>query len=261
MAIHSTSKHSDPLAPDWKLLVAMLIILLALLPACRQSIDSETPGTEVMEDTASSVPPTAAVVEIEPAPAILAPTRVGANYVLQLPRDNALPVGWAMDRRPDYRDLERQSGETYRFTCLDLPARSIGVASVGYRSLEGLPNVYIEYVVYRNAADAGAAMADMLRATAACGEFTIGQGNTATTAQLVPIDFRSYGQESFAGSLETTNGLTGALVTHFLKIRQDNVVIGINHATQAANAPPEIALTQSLAALSLRNLSGAGEEY
>jgi hypothetical protein len=166
-----------------------------------------------------------------------------------------------MDRRPDYQVQERQPGETYRFTCLDLPARSIGIASVGYRSLEGLPNVYIEYVIYQNANDAGAAWTDMLQATAECSEFTIGQGNSATAARLAPIEFRSFGEESFAGSLETMNDLTGNLVTHFVKIRQDNVIIGINHATMAADAPPDPSLTQSLAALAVRNLSGAGEEY
>jgi hypothetical protein len=250
-----------PISPNRKYLGIILVLLLVLLPACRQSSDRGIQGPEILESTPTLEGPPAPEIDDAPALVTPAPTRIGANYVLQLPRDNALPIGWAMDRRPDYQIQERQPGETYRFTCLDLPARSIGIASVGYRSLEGLPNVYIEYAIYQNAKDAGAAWTDMLQATVECSEFTIGQGNSATTARLAPIEFRSFGEESFSGSLETTNDLTGNLVTHFVKVRQGNVIIGINHATSAADAPPDPALTQSLAALAVRNLSGAGEEY
>lgn len=247
-------------------LFIILSLLLGLNVACGRT--DAPPATTplpaiVTPETPTAVPNSTPASTIAGDAIILEPqaTRVGANYVLQLPREDSVPVNWAMDRPPDFRVHERQPGETYRFACLELPARSIGVASVGYRHLDGLPNVYIEYVVYRSPEDAAAALADMQRAAENCAEFEIGTGSAATSARMSPIDLGSYGQESFAASLETSGEATGELVTHVLKVRQDDVIIGINHAASAAGAPPDSALTESLAGVAVRNLSGRSTEY
>lgn len=189
------------------------------------------------------------------------PTRLGANYVLQLPRENAVPAGWAMDRRPDYRVPDRQPGDTYRFACLDLPARSIGTASVGYRSLDGLPSVFIEYVVYDSAETAQAALADMQRAAESCPTFDIGTGASATAAQMAMIDFQQFGEASFAAALATDNETNGQLTTHLLKVRQDQIIVGINYANYTADAPPDNDLIAALAAIAIGNLTDQVNEY
>jgi hypothetical protein len=186
----------------------------------------------------------------------VAPTRIGAEFVLLLPREDAVPGDWLMSPQPDFEARDPQPGATYRYACLDLPARSTGVASVGYRHLEGLPSVHVEYVIYPSAAAAAAAMADMRRATEECPTFTIGEGEGAIEAALAPLDFAAHGDDSFAAALTTNAPATGELLTHAVKILSGRVVVGINHAVYAAELPPDAALTESLAALVIQNLAG-----
>jgi hypothetical protein len=183
------------------------------------------------------------------------PTRIGAEHVLRLPRESAVPAGWVMNPIPGFEARDPQPGQTYRFACLDLPARSTGVASVGYRHLEGMPNIFIEYVIYPTAEDAGAALADMRRATEECPSLTIGEGDNAIEATVVPLDFPAYGDDSFALALETS-APTADLVTHAVKILTGRIVVGINHAAYAGAPPPDAALTESLVEAALQNLAG-----
>jgi hypothetical protein len=165
-----------------------------------------------------------------------------------------------MNPPPDFQTRAPGPDETYQFACLELPARSIGLASVGYRSLEGLPNVVIEYVVYPTAGDAGAALADMRRAAEACAAFTIGEGDDAIQAAFAPLDFPAQGDDSFAAALTTSGPITGDLLTHVIKIQRGHVVIGISHANAAGGAPPDAALTEALAWLTVEQIDGLGEE-
>lgn len=249
--------------------VALTSVLLSLIfISCRQELspspvatfssDAARSTVATQESLTTTIPTETASIPAEVTPV---PTRLGANYVLQLPREDTVPAGWAMDRRPDFRVPDRQPGDTYRFACLDLPARSIGTASVGYRNLEGMPSVTIEYVVYDSAESAAAALADMKSATESCGEFELGAGDSATTARLSIMEFQPFGEESFAASLESTNDINGELTTHLLKILQDNIVIGITHATFTADTPPDNNLTILLADTAVRNLSAQGNEY
>jgi hypothetical protein len=183
------------------------------------------------------------------------PTRVGAEYVLRLPRESAVPANWIINPAPAFEVRNPQPGQTYRYACLDLPTRSTGVASVGYRHLEGMPNVYIEYVIYPTAEDAAAALADMRRATEACPSFTIGEGDNAIEATVVPLDFPAYGDDSFALALETS-APTADLVTHAVKVLTGRIIVGINHAAYADAPPPDAALTESLVEVALENLAG-----
>jgi hypothetical protein len=190
-----------------------------------------------------------------PAAATPLATRVGADYVLRLPREAAVPAGWAMSPAPDYEVRQPQAGDTYHFACADLPARAVGQASVGYRSLEGMPSIHIEYVIYPTVDSAAAALEDMLRTTADCETFTIGEGEGATTATFTPLAFPAYGDAGFAAALRTYSPVTGELLTHMVKVRRGHVVIGISHANYADEPAPDAALTESLVALALNNLA------
>ena len=225
---------------------AMLATLL--LSVCGQVVPTTEPPEATSAPsvaTATTAPTAPATAEpaatTEPTPQPPAATRVGAEYVLLLPREAAVPAGWAMNAAPAFETRQPQPGDTYRFACLDLPARSIGVASVGYRHLEGLPSVFVEYVVYPSAEDAAAALADMQRATVECPTFTIGQGDGATTAAFAPLDFPAYGDAGFAAALNTTAPDSDELLTHMIKIRHGHVIAGISHATYAAAGPPDAA--------------------
>ncbi len=240
--------------------------LLILLASCRSSPPAElataelatavSPPTDaptvtpiVTEQAAPAAAPTATVASLA------MPTRVGAEHVLRLPRESAVPANWIINPVPNYEARDPQPGQTYRYACLDLPARSTGVASVGYRHLEGMPNVYIEYVVYRTAEEATAALADMRRATEACPSFTIGEGDTAIQATVASLDFPAYGDDSFALALET-RAATADLVTHAVKVLTGRIVVGVNHAAYIDGAPPDAALTESLVEVALDNLAG-----
>lgn len=236
-------------------LVALAATLF--LMACGARPDAPDPTLLPLEAAASTAVPSATLAVPPTAPAITPrPTRVGADYVLLLPREAAVPAGWVMSPPPAYESRQPQPGDTYRFGCLDLTARSVGAASVGYRSLEGLPNVHIEYVIYPTAEDAAAALADMQQATVECPTFTIGEGDGATAAAFGPLDFPPYGDAGIASALHTESDLTGSLLTHMIKIRRGHVIIGIHHANYAGEPPPDAALTESLAALAVSNLTG-----
>jgi hypothetical protein len=241
-------------------------LLLIFLASCRQSPPVERataepaaakPATAIM--AATTVP---TVVEATPSPAaptptaasLAMPTRIGAEHVLRLPRESAVPANWIINPAPAFERRDPQPRQTYRYACLNLPARSIGVASVGYRHLEGMPNVYIEYVIYQTAEDAAAALADMRQATEACASFTIGEGESAIEATVVPLDFPAYGDDSFALALETS-APTADLVTHAVKVLTGRIIIGVNHAAYADDLPPDAALTESLVEVALENLA------
>ena len=183
-----------------------------------------------------------------------AATRVGSDYVLLLPREDAVPAGWAINPPPDFQTRAPNPDDTYRFACRDLPARSIGIATVGYRHLDGLPSVAIEYVVYASADAAEAALADMRAAAEECGDFAIGQGNNATAATLAPLAFDALGDAHFAAALSTRSDTSGDLLIHLVKVRQGHVVIGISHTAYADGATPDAALTRALAEQAVNNL-------
>ncbi len=201
--------------------------------------------------------------EAAPPPAIAAPTlaptaaatRVGADYVLLLPREAAVPAGWLVNPAPVFETRQPAAGDTYRYACQELPARSVGQASVGYRNLEGLPNVFIEYVIYPTAEIAAEALADMQAATNACGQFTIGEGEGATQATFEPLEFPAHGDAGFAAALATRSAQTGGLLTHVVKVRLGHVIIGVSHANAADGEAPDLALTESLVALAVSNLA------
>jgi hypothetical protein len=160
-----------------------------------------------------------------------------------------------MNPLPDFQTRAPQPGDTYRFACRDLPARSIGIATVGYRHLDGLPSVSIEYVVYPSVGDASAALADMRGAAETCGDFTIGAGDGATAAAFSPLDFPALGDDRFAVALSSDNPTTGPLLTHVVKAQHGHVIIGISHTAGADQPPPDTALTRALVERAIENLS------
>jgi hypothetical protein len=240
--------------------IGLLLFLATIffMAACNRSTASEEatikPTTAILIAEATTAP-TVAVQPTATAASLAIPTRVGSEYVLRLPREAAVPADWVMSPQPAFETRDPQPGDTYHFACVDLPARSIGAASVGYRHLEGLPSIHVEYVVYRSAEDAAAALEEMRQATAACPSFVIGQGEGAIDAVLAPLDFPPYGDASFAAALTTDAPATGELLTHAVKILSGRIVVGINHAVYAAESPPDAALTESLAALAVANLA------
>ena len=232
----------------------MIVLGIVMLAACGgQAPAAPTEVATITDDGPTSTPtePTAVATDA-PAPAA---TRVGADYVLLLPREAAVPAGWLINPSPAYETRQPAPGDTYRYACQDLTARSVGQASVGYRSLEGLPNVFIEYVIYPTAEAAAEALADMQTATADCGEFTIGEGEGATQAAFAPLEFPAHGDAGFAAALSTQSAQAGGLLTHVVKVRQGHVIIGISHANTAGGDPPDMALTESLVALAAGNLA------
>lgn len=246
-------------------------VAVALLAACGGEPAAGIPATPAATQraTAPTEPPSTAATQRATAPteplATAAPsealpvtppaaTRTGSEYVLLLPREAAVPAGWAMNPAPAFKTRRPQPGDTYRFACQDLTARSVGIANVGYRSLEGLPSIHIEYVIYPTAEAAAAALADMRQAVDDCAEFDIGAGAGAISAAFSPLDFPAYGDAGFAAALRTDSPITGALLTHMVKVRQGHTVIGINHANYDGEAPPDAALTESLVALAVGNL-------
>lgn len=231
-------------------------------PAATTAASAATaPATALLPTVAATATAAAPVATLLPAPsptaaaqATPAPTRTGADYVLRLPREDAVPSDWAMSPQPDFETRAPRPGETYHFACRDLPARSIGIATVGYRHLDGLPSVAIEYVIYPTAEDASAALADMRVAAGDCDDFTIGAGDTATAASFAPLEPPAAGEEGFAAALTTTNPISGDLVTHLVKVRQNHVIIGISHTARVGEAPPDEALTRALIETALNNL-------
>ena len=249
-----------------RFVLLLLVLTLALLTVGCGTSDSP-PAIATTAPIAAPLPTaittaTSAPVEtLPPAPsptpavhATPAATRTGADYVLRLPREDAVPSGWAMSPQPDFETRAPRPGETYRFACRDLPARSIGIATVGYRHLDGLPSVAIEYVIYPTAEDAAAALADMRVAADTCGDFTIGSGDAATAASFAPLEPPVGGEEGFAAALTTANAVSGDLVTHLVKVRQNHVISGISHTARAGDAPPDEALTRALIETALSNL-------
>ncbi len=221
--------------------------------------DSTTEAESVAESASSDADSAAGANSAAPdADATATPlplaTRVGSEYVLLLPREDAVPTDWAMSPPPDFQTRTPGPDDTYRFACRDLPARSIGIATVGYRHLDGLPSVAIEYVVYASADAAEAALADMRAAAEECGDFAIGQGNNATAATLAPLAFAALGDDHFAAALSTRSDTSGDLLTHLVKVRQGHVVIGISHTAYADGATPDAALTRALAEQAVNNL-------
>lgn len=239
----------------------LLVLAVVLLAGCA---GSGPPPAEVRNPTAAAaVPPSTTALPVAtpapPSPTVppaITPlaTRTGADYVLRLPREDALPADWAMSPQPDFIQRSPQEGATYRFACRDLPARSIGIATVGYRHLDGLPSVAIEYVIYPTAEDAAAALADMRAAAEACGNFTIGTGDSATTAAFIPLPFPELGDEQLAALLTTSGAISGELVTQVVKVRRNHVIIGVSHSADAASDPPDTALTRTLIEVALGNL-------
>lgn len=241
----------------WSMAIAATLLLSACggdVPTTEPPEATSAPTTPATAQSAATAEPAATIEPTAPPPAA---TRVGAEYVLLLPREAAVPAGWIMNPAPDFQVRQPGPSDTYRFACLDLPARSTGVASVGYRSLEGLPSIHVEYVVYPSAEDAAAALADMQRAAEECAAFTIGQGDSATVAALAPLAFPAYGDAGFAMTLSTSSPQTGELLTHVIKIRHEHVIAGISHAAYADAPPPDSALSESLAALIVSNLANA----
>lgn len=237
-----------------------LFIVVLMAVACDRPAGGEQATVEpiptIAAAAATQAPAATAVVESTATVAPgAAPTRIGAEFVLRLPREDAVPGDWLMSPQPGFEARDPQPGATYRYACLDLPARSTGVASVGYRHLDGLPSVHVEYVIYPSAEEAAAAMADMRRATEECPTFAIGEGEGAIEATLAPLDFPAHGDESFAVALTTNATTTGELLTHAVKILSGRVVVGINHAAYAAEPPPDATLTESLAALVVQSLA------
>lgn len=234
-----------------------LLLLLIFLPAaCDGHLPAGdlTPVAVEVTEVGSTAEPTPQPEATSAAKPTARATRVGVDYVLLLPREAAVPAGWAMSQSPGFETRRPQPGDTYRFACRDLPARGVGAASVGYRHLEGMPSLHIEYVVYPTAEDAAAALADMQLAVDECAEFMIGDGERATSAAFSALEFPAYGDAGFAAALETDSSVSGQLQTHMVKIRNDHVVVGINHTAYAAEPPPDAALTESLAALAVSNL-------
>lgn len=237
----------------------LLLLVMGITAACGRApaapLDATPPaGTPVavIADTATPEP----VAPSRIPPPTPRPTRAGVDYVLLLPREAAVPTGWAMNPAPSFETRRPEPGETYRFACRELTARSVGAAKVGYRSLEGLPSIHIEYVVYPTDEIAAAALEDMESSVEACPEFTIGEGDGAIAASFAPLSFPDYGDDGFGAVLTTSSSLTGDLQTHAIKIRAGHVIIGINHATYATDPPPDMALTESVAALAAGNLAG-----
>lgn len=180
----------------------------------------------------------------------------GGIYVASLLRPSDVPAGWLLDRAPRFVPRSPEPGETYAFACETLPARSTGVATVGYRSLEGLPSLSVEYVVYPSAEAAAAALADMQTAAESCGAFGVSLvGSESVTAEMTPLALSPFGDASFAIALDTRSPTTGDLLTHVVKILQDNVVIGINHAVRSDDAPPDREITEQAARLTVQYLS------
>lgn len=241
-------------------LVALLSAVLLLTACAGRAAVQPTIVPTTGATTTTAAGPTATIEAAPPAATTPAATREGANYVLGLPREAAMPADWLMNPPPAFQTRSPGPGDTYRFACLDLPARSTGLASVGYRGLEGLPSVFIEYAIYPSAAEAGAALADMRRAATECAEFTIGEGDDAIRAAFAPLDFPAQGDDSFAAALTTSGPTTGDLLTHVIKIQRDHVVIGISHANAAGGPPPDAALTESLAQVAVEQIDGLTSE-
>lgn len=229
----------------------LIVLGIAMLTACGGQTPAAPTAAAVITDDGPTATPVASPTALPPPAA----TRVGADYVLLLPREAAVPAGWLFNPSPAYETRQPAPGDTYRYACQALTARSIGQASVGYRSLEGLPNVFIEYVIYPSAESAADALADMQAATAACDTFTIGEGEAVTQATFAPLDFPAHGDAGFAAALATQSAQTGELLTHVIKVRQGHVIIGVSHANAAGADAPDLALTESLVALAVSNLA------
>ncbi len=246
--------------------ISLLLIMAAALAACTTS-----PAASVPEPVTTALPATlapeatTALDEPEPSTAVgdepaaagaLAFDEQAAYYVSRLPRPADVPTGWRMDRTPQYQERMPAPGDTYRFACEELPSRSVGLATVGYRSLDALPSMTVEYAVYPTADDAASALEDMRRAALACDEFAIRSDDDGPpNARLTPLDFPDYGSSSFGAALETDTSATGSLLTHVIKIQRGNVVVGINHANWGDQPPPDDAITEQMARLTLDYLA------
>lgn len=255
-------KRTPPVIP--LLLLTVFLFLSACNGDTQTTVPEATPDSssevaiETATSTSSSGPqePSAAPEQV-----VADVARAGAEetdaayYIARLPRPADVPEGWLMDRTPQYEARSPLPGDTYRYACQQLPSRSIGLASVGYRSLDALPSLTIEYVIYPSAADAAAALAEMRQATGACPEFAISsEPGAEPNARLSLLDFPSLGESSFGAMLATSTEVTGDLVTHVIKIQEGSVVVGINHANWGDQPPPNREITERIAELALQYL-------
>lgn len=239
------------------LVTTFMLVACAAEPATNESAttlgDDASPPPAL--PTATAATPTSDAEEPAPAGA-LALDEQAAFYISRLPRPADVPAGWRMDRTPQFQERSPAPGESYRFACEQLPARSVGLATVGYRSLDALPSMTIEYVVYPTEGDAAQALADMQQAAETCEQFALsGQAGDPPDARFAPLEFPSFGSSSFGAALTTDTETTGALLTHVIKIQSGNVVVGINHANWADQPPPETAVTEAMARLTLDYLA------
>lgn len=234
--------------------LSLLVLSLVACGAPSAELPDATPAATATTLASTAEPTTPPAPQETAAPSLV--IRPGAEYVLLLPREAAVPADWAMNPPPSYETRRPQPGDTYRFACLDLTSRAVGQAAVGYRHLEGMPSLHIEYVIYPTDEAAAAALADMERAVSECPTFSIGQGDGAVAAAFSPLAFPAYGDGGFAAVLATDSDVTGSLVTHMIKIRRGHVVIGVNHGNYAVSEAPDAALTESLVALAVGNLTG-----
>lgn len=229
---------------------------VATLPAAEQSAPSSAAAaTAATQPTATLSSPTASPAGPSPSPTRAAEApRPGAEHVLKLPREDSVPADFLMARLPDYQVRNPSPSDTYRFACQDLPARSIGVATVSYRHLSGLPSVSVEYVIYPDPAVAGQALADMQDAMRQCPNFTIGEG-TERTATLAELALPPLGDSSFAMTLSTEGPTTGSLETQALKMLVGEYVVGINYVDYATRQPGDSNLLESVAHAALQALA------
>lgn len=251
-----------------RFLVILLLFTIPALAACQsdqsvvQAVPTATSSETASIPTSTEAPlptsiaePSAEAEALSDSPALEILEDQAAYYVSRLPRPSDVPAGWRMDRTPRYEERTPAPGDTYRFACEELPSRSIGLAAVGYRSLDALPSMTIEYVVYPTVDDAADALEDMRRAIVNCAEFALGgDAEAPPDASLTPLDFPAYGTDSFAAALATDTSATGSLLTHVIKIQSGNVVVGINHANWGDQPPPEAAITEQMAGITLNYL-------
>ena len=223
-----------PASRHFYCLIVLISIALGLLFGC-----GPDRAQTIVPVTTGEANETSSVVDesTEGAAAAIVTDKDRDNVIAALLTLDDMPTGWTQNETAVF--TPSTPGGTYRSMCQDIPARSIGSASVSFSQSTLGPQVDQFITIYPSSEEAEAAMADLSGVAQECGEYSDDNGNVFT---LSPLAFPSLGDDTFA--VRSANQLVQA---DWVRIRVDSAIINLIQAGLSINSE----LTEELARLAV----------
>ncbi len=209
-------KSASVFSPLW--ILTVVLIALGGVSCGTDRAQTISPRTTAEVDGESDAP-----ADIEPttdAPAAAISNRDRDAILAALLTLEDMPTGWTQAEAADFSPST--PGGTYRSMCMDIPARSIGSASVSFSQSTLGPQINQTVVVFPSRNEAEAAMADLANVAQECGEYSDDNGNVFTLSSLA---FPSLGDDAFA--VRSSNQLVQA---DWVQVRVDSTIINLIQA-------------------------------